>query len=250
MRGKAQDVRVKGGFARMPSCRSFVRVRSRRLGRLAPVALAGLFVLILATPSGAATKVLTGKGTVEGDLKADSLLTVKLDIQHQQGWQHLTEIEVDLELQGRTLEELIYDPTQGGLNIVGGSPSVSLGEKSTLEGTYFEVNAARVTLSAQGNRFRLTVPIRLRIDPPPGARLVFNAKALPLDQLGVRPLTPPVEENTGFSWGTLGLAIAVALFAGGFMGNIFSTRRRVPVRPSVYSAVSRQIDKKKEPASK
>src|SRR5437660_831480 len=61
-------------------------------------------------------------------------------------------------------------------------------------------------------------------------------------------LTPPVKSAVGFSWGTLGLAIAVALFAGAFVGNLFTSRRRPAPRPSLYGAVQRRMAEEKEKA--
>jgi hypothetical protein len=107
------------------------------------------------------------------------------------------------------------------------------------------VNPAQVSLTARGKQLRMTIPIRMRNDPPPGARLSFEASAVPLAQLGPKALTKPVEGSGGFSWGTLGLAIAVALFAGGFFGNVFASRRRSPPRASVYAAVQRRLSEER-----
>ena len=54
-------------------------------------------------------------------------------------------------------------------------------------------------------------------------------------------LTPPVGSSSGFSIATLGLAIAVALFAGGFVGRTVSGRGRVVPRISVYDAIERRL---------
>jgi hypothetical protein len=36
--------------------------------------------------------------------------------------------------------------------------------------------------------------------------------------------------------------IAAALFAGGFVGNLFASKRRLPARSSVYDAVERRLE--------
>ena len=46
----------------------------------------------------------------------------------------------------------------------------------------------------------------------------------------------------------LGAQIALALFVGGFAGNVVSTRRRPPARPSIYGAVQRRMDQEKSSA--
>ena len=49
----------------------------------------------------------------------------------------------------------------------------------------------------------------------------------------------------GFSWGTLGLAAAAALFLGGVIGGTFGARRRPPQKPSVYVTVRRRLDEER-----
>jgi hypothetical protein len=55
-----------------------------------------------------------------------------------------------------------------------------------------------------------------------------------------RDLATPRSE--GFGWGTVLALIAVALFAGAFVGNLVSSRRRPPPRLSVYAEIQRRID--------
>jgi hypothetical protein len=58
-------------------------------------------------------------------------------------------------------------------------------------------------------------------------------------------LTPRVTtEDAGFPWGTIGLAVAAALFIGAFVGNTFSTRRS-RARTNVYSTVARRLDEER-----
>ena len=49
-------------------------------------------------------------------------------------------------------------------------------------------------------------------------------------------------EGGGISWGTVITAVLIALLAGGFVGNIFASRRRPPVRASIYGSIQRKID--------
>ncbi|MBI2237701.1 MAG: hypothetical protein HYU54_04140 [Actinobacteria bacterium] len=49
----------------------------------------------------------------------------------------------------------------------------------------------------------------------------------------------------GLPWGSVILAVAVALFAGGFLGNLLASRRRLPPTPSIYAAVRRRIDEER-----
>jgi hypothetical protein len=216
---------------------------------LGGVALLGLVLVLVGAPSRAiaATPTLSGAGTVEGNLTAGQLLTVRLHVAHARGWQHIQHVDVQLQLQGSTLDGIEFLPAQSSLSILGGTAPASLGQAGQLTGPYFQVNPAKVSLSAKGSTLRLVLPIKLRIDPPTGARLTFTATAVPIASLGPKALTPPVKSNSGFSWGTLGLAIAVALFAGGFFGSVFSGRRRPAPRISVYSAVQKRLTEEKAP---
>jgi len=188
---------------------------------------------------------LAGAGTVEGSLAKGSRLTVRLHVTHSQGWQHIQEVDVSLVLGGSTLDSIQFTPTQSSLAILGATAPVSLGQSEQLKGAFFRVNPASVALTARGRELRFTLPVTLSADPPAGARLSFTASATPFATLGPKALTPPVGSNSGFSWGTLGLAIAVALFAGGFVGNLFASRRRPPPRQSVYGAIQRRLTEEK-----
>ena len=220
--------------------------RARRIARR--IAALCFLVLILTSQAAATAPELRARGTVSGELEAGSTLMINLLVEHRQGWQHVTELHVNLELRGDVLDQLKFDVAIQALSVVGGGSSVGLGESETLQGSYIEVDASRVTLSAKGRELRVGIPIGVSADPPPGARLTYAASALPLASTGFKPLTAPVEADEGFSWGTLGLAIAFALFAGGFIGNTFASRRRRPARPSVYGAVQRRLAEDKERA--
>jgi hypothetical protein len=200
------------------------------------------------TPSPSPSAGLSGHGTVAGDLAAGSSLVVQLQVEHGEGWQHIQEIDVDLVLRGSNLERLQYIPTASQLSIIPGGAPVSLGQQGELRGQYFSIDPSRIALTARGNQLRVRIPMRVRTDPPAGARMTFEASAVPLDSLGPKALTPPVKSSSGFSWGALGLAIAVALFAGGFFGNVFGARRRRPSGPSVYGAIQKKLAEQKAPA--
>ncbi|MFN2545780.1 MAG: hypothetical protein ABR600_14580 [Actinomycetota bacterium] len=208
----------------------------------------GLLLFALAIVPGTAhaqSSQLRGTGTVSGALQQGSLLSVHLHVQHAEGWQHIQEIDVTLDLRGSTLERLQFAPTQSSLAILGDGSPASLGQTTTLQGSYFQINPSKVSLSARGGRLAVTIPIRLRTDPPPGARLEFSASAVPLASLGPKALTPPVESSSGFSWGTLGAAALAALLLGGFVGNVLGVRRRPTPRVSVYGAVQRRLSQEK-----
>ncbi len=60
-----------------------------------------------------------------------------------------------------------------------------------------------------------------------------------------RPRSPgrwPRPRAAGITWETVIALIAAALFAGGFIGNVFASKRRPAPRASVYDAVQRRVE--------
>jgi hypothetical protein len=69
-----------------------------------------------------------------------------------------------------------------------------------------------------------------------------------VDDLGAsdeasRSLAEP--ESGGITWETVIALIAAALFLGGFIGNLFASKRRPPVRPSVYETVRQRLERER-----
>ncbi|HEX9313323.1 MAG TPA: hypothetical protein VGA30_10955 [Actinomycetota bacterium] len=202
----------------------------------------------LGTPAAAASaspSPLTASGSLSGSLKAGNTVQVRLAVTHSGGWQEISEVEVDLTISGKPLDQLVIDPTHDSVVLVGEAGPNALGEHATLTGTFFRVDAASIELIAKGERLTLTMPLGLRADPPAGARLVYQSRGFDLSTTRAAPLTPPVKADTGLSWGTLGVAIAGALFAGSFLGGLLGSRRRPPARPSIYRTVQRRLDEER-----
>lgn len=208
-----------------------------------PLAMAAMLLVLSAPgPPRAAEGSLTANGTVTGDLRSGQAVQIRLVVRHSAGWQRVEEVEIDLELRGVPLERVVIDPTNVSVLIEGKAGPSALGEPELLNGTFLSLNAGSVGLSAKGQRLTLTVPMQVRGDPPGGARLAYQARGFDLTATPRRALTPPVESHQGFSWGTLAVAAAAALFAGSFLGSTFASRRRPPPRPSVYAAVERRLE--------
>jgi hypothetical protein len=126
--------------------------------------------------------------------------------------------------------------------LVNSGPPVTIGEPGILQGPYFKLDNAKAAVSAKGNTYHLTFPMQLTAEPPPGASLILSASDTSGVPAGDVALTPPVvPKEKGIPWGTIGLAVAAALFFGAFVGNTFSTRR-ARARPNVYATVARRLD--------
>jgi hypothetical protein len=209
-------------------------------------AVVGLMIALGASSSPAsAAPAVKHSGQVTGDLAVGKVVTVKVSITHPKGWQSVQGVSIALRLRGRTLDQIQFTSSELSLSIDDDGGPVVLGQPGTLHGQFFTVDNSKAALAASGNRLGLTVPIKLTAAPPPGGRLFYTYSALGVPAPGYLPITPPVEASSGFSWGTLGVAIAVALFAGGFVGNLVASNRRRQQATSVYAAVSRRLDEER-----
>jgi hypothetical protein len=185
---------------------------------------------------------LSATGNATGGLSAGQTVQVHIVVRHSDGWQMISEIELDLTLQGKPLEQLVFDPTHDSIVLVGEAGPAALGEPSPFVGPYFRLDPAAVAVAAKGQRLTLTIPITIAAAPPTDARLTLLVRGSDLSKAGPVDVTAPVKAHSGFTWGTLGLAVAAALFLGGVVGGTFASRRRPAERPSVYAAVRRRID--------
>jgi len=214
---------------------------------LAAVVLAGSASLAVPEAAAAAPPI-QAKGTVDGALNTKTTIQVRLTVSDVQGWQNVDTINLILELRHRPLDHLQISPSASTLEILGFGPPARLGQAGLMLGAYFKIEPSKVTTSARGTTFALSMPMHLLANPPPGARLTLTARDLLGNSTGLQTLTPPVKSSSGFSIGVLLAAIALALFVGGFAGNVVSTRRRPPARPSIYGAVQRRMDQEKSSA--
>jgi len=220
----------------------------RRFGTPARIGSTLLLGLVGVVPLAAVARSaapLSAAGTVSGELRQGSPLSIRLVVRHTGGWQEVAEVQVALELRGKSLEQLVIDPTHYSATIPAVAGPAVLGQHAELNGAFFRVDPGQIGLSAKGPTLRLSVPITLAADPPPNARLTYQARGFDLSQVGPRFLTPPVATDSGFSWGALALAVVGALFVGSFLGNLFASRRRPAPRPSVYAAVQRRMEEER-----
>lgn len=216
---------------------------SGRLGLL--ILTCALFAAVAVVPASAQGDPLTATGTVVGTLKAGQILQVRLVARHLGGWQKVEDFQVDLVLRGITLESMLFDPTRVSLIIQGQAGPEAFGAPSTLKGNFFSINAGSVGISARGQQATITFPLGVVATPPAGARLFFSLHGFDGSVRPPRPLSPAVESDTGFSWGTLAVAALFALLLGGYFGSTFASRRRPPPRPSVYASVQRRLEQER-----
>jgi hypothetical protein len=188
---------------------------------------------------------LAMSGRVVGELRKGSRITFRMTATAPGGFRDLSELSVTLLLHGIPLEELTVNLDDNAISASGGQAvgRILVGTANVLTGAFFRVSGLDVSTTTSGNTLSLTLHARLLQPVPQGARFGLTAlddfgKEVSVTRAAILP--PPPEE--GFPWAALGAAVVGALFAGGFLGNLFASRRRAPHGPSIYGAVQRRLE--------
>jgi len=178
-------------------------------------------------------------GEVSGALAAGSTLTIRVDGTMPGGWEALHLLEASITSGNQELDGLRFDIEDNKLTV--GDQDLIVGTGATATSEYLRVSGANVIVTTGGANLSFEVDARVVKTIPEDARFVLGV----VDDFGesaevTRSLAAP--ESGGITWGTVAALIAAALFAGGFVGNIFATKRRPPPRASVYDAVQRRVE--------
>ena len=178
-------------------------------------------------------------GQVTGALAAGSTLKIRVDGTMPGGWQALHLLETSVMSGNRELDRLQFDIEDNKLTV--GDQDLVVGTGATVTSTYLRVSGANVIVTTGGANLSFEVAAYVVKTIPADARFVLGV----VDDFGesaevTRSLAAP--EGGGITWGTVVALIAAALFAGGFVGNVFATKRRPPPRASVYDAVQRRVE--------
>jgi hypothetical protein len=178
-------------------------------------------------------------GQVSGALASGSTLTIRVDGTMPGGWQALHLLETSVMSGNQELDRLRFDIEDNKLT-VGDQENLIVGTGATATSEYLRVSGANVVVTTGGANISFEVEARVVKAIPEDARFVLGA----VDDFGgsaeiTRSLAAP--EGGGITVGTVIALIAAALFAGGFVGNIFASKRRPPPRASVYDAVQRRV---------
>jgi hypothetical protein len=182
----------------------------------------------------------TVSGQVSGALVRGSTLSLSVDASMPGGWEGLHLIEVAIVSGGSELEHLRFDIEDNKLLI--GEQPIAVGTGAVATGEHLRVSGAKVVLTTGGGNLSFRIDADVVETIPEDARFSLSAT----DDLGAtvqvsRTLAEP--EGGGFTWATVVAFVAAALFAGGFVGNLFASKRRPPPRASVYGAVQRRLER-------
>jgi hypothetical protein len=178
-------------------------------------------------------------GQVSGALGVGSTLTIRVDGTMPGGWEALHLLEATITSGNRELDRLRFDIEDNKLTV--GDQDLIAGTGATATSEYLRVSGANVIVTTGGANISFEVDARVMKTIPEDARFVLGV----VDDFGesaevTRSLAAP--ESGGITWGTVVALIAAALFAGGFVGNLFASKRRLPPRASVYDAVQRRLE--------
>jgi hypothetical protein len=222
-----------------------------RRGAIGLWALAALLVALSASSAPAyaqsaspsPSKGPSVNGEISGSLVRGATLSIRVDATMPGGWQGLHLIDVVVRSGSQTLEELAYDIEDDKLTIAG--QSVITGTGSVGTGEYLRVSGADVILTTGGGNLSLQINADVIKTIPDGARFDLRVIGDTGETARARLALAEPQSTSGFGWGTLVAFVAVALFAGGFVGNLFANKRRPRPRMSVYGAVQRKLDEER-----
>jgi hypothetical protein len=230
------------------------RDEDARVDRAGGVAGAGLLCLALAVVAGPALaqsptasptpKGPSVEGEVTGGLARGSALEFIVDATMPGGWEALHLVEIVVRSGGDELERMRYDIEDVQLKV--GDQEIVVGTGGVASGEYLRVNGSDVvvTTGAGNLSFHVTADVLKAIPEDPRFELGV------VDDLGTatsvtRRLAEPPQDG-GLSWETVVTAVLVALLAGGFIGNLFASKRRPPPKVSVYGTIDRRLRAERE----
>ena len=210
---------------------------------------AALLAALLVGPAALAQEspLPTVTGSVTGELTQGGKLSFRVDSTAVGGWQNLHKVDASVISGGQTIEELVFDIEDNGLTV--GSQPIVVGTGAVATGDYLRVNGADVVLTTGGANLSFSVRADV-IRPIPAAARFRLSVVDDFDRTATvtRRLAAPPEK--GLTLGTVLTAVAVALLTGGFIGNLFASRRKPPPRLSVYGTMQRRIEEGRRPAAK
>ena len=200
-----------------------------------------------ASPSPGAAKGPTVSGEVSGSLAKGSTLTISVDAAMPGGWEGLHLIEVFVRSGNQQLDEISFDIEDFKLTV--GDQDIVVGTGSVATGAYLRVGGPDVVVTTGAGHLAFTVNADVVKTLPDTTRFDMSATTDRGDTVqATTKLSEP--DGGGLTLGTVVTAVVIALVAGGFIGNLFASRRRPPPRASVYSSIQRKIQDESSASSR
>lgn len=188
-------------------------------------------------PTQTATPRLTGE--VSGSLEAGGSLTVRVDAVMPGGWDALHLVEAVILVDGEEVGRLTYDIEDTKIEVDG--REVVVGTGAVASGELLRVRGSQVVVTTGAGNLSFSVTAQVLRTIPEDASFELSVTGDRGEVASVtRRLAGPGSQ--GLTWGTVITAIVLALFAGGFVGNLYASRRRPPPRLSVYGSIQRRLE--------
>lgn len=219
-----------------------------RRASVAQLLVAALVVVLVHGPAAAQSPTPSPargpsvNGEVTGALAAGSTLTIRIGGTMPGGWEALHLLEATITSGNQELDRLRFDIEDNKLTV--GDQDLIVGTGATAASEYLRVNGADVIVTTGGANLSFEVDAKVVKTIPEDARFVLGV----VDDVGgsaevTRSLAAP--EGGGITWEVVIALIAAALFIGGFIGNLFASKRRPPARPSVYETVRQRLERER-----
>jgi hypothetical protein len=181
----------------------------------------------------------TVSGEVTGDIEEGSTLTISVDATMPGGWEGLHLIEVDALSGNRELQHIRFDVEDNQLRV--GELPIAIGTGAVAQSEYLRISGSDVVVTTGGANLSFSVEAGVVTTFPED--VVFEVSTTTDDD---ETVTAEADrsggQGTGLTWGAVVAAVVVALLAGGLIGNVSASRRRLPPKVSVYGSIQRKID--------
>jgi hypothetical protein len=188
------------------------------------------------------------EGSVEGRIVPGSRLTIRMTASPAEG-RDIIRTGIELVLREVPLQRIAYHPQDDTIGPADGI-LIPVGSPGIVAGPFLRFVASDVQAERDGESPSLRMEAILVDLPPPGSAFRFTA----IDDRGSRGnlirLVEPIpaagpraaDRGGGLTWGTVGLVVSAALFAGGFFGYLFASQKRPTPLPSIYDAIRRRLE--------
>jgi hypothetical protein len=181
-------------------------------------------------------------GEVEGSLSQGGTLVLQIDATLPGGWEGLHLVEAAVVVGGREVDRVSYDIEDAQITV--GANRIVVGTGAAASGTLLRVSGSDVVVTTGGAHLLVNITADVVRSIPADARFELSVIGdRGTSTSAVVRLAQPADE--GLTGETVVALIAAALFVGAFVGNLFASKRRPPVRPSIYATVQRRLEQER-----
>jgi hypothetical protein len=189
---------------------------------------------------------LTVQGTLVGTLGKGAEVRFQIVATDPSGWPDMSAVSIVMLLNEQPIQEITYSVDDHTLTTTGQQP-IDFPEQTSLPGSFLQVFRpvdSKIAPIVHGT-FSIDLAISARVrEEIPSSTIV---RVIVTNDQGDRAYAR-VQASVGggwLSWSTFGLAAGIALFLGGFIGNMLTSRRYRQRQPSIWQIVERRLKEQK-----